>query len=191
MDNPKLRSFLKFLFPASIFFVCGVLGFATKNDPSPVLKTVELMAILGAFGYLIYRIAPKPETRKALFRVQDLAFFATVYVGALLATFVVTDKWQPVRVLESLSMIYVGMVILLLLNKIKLAWLMMVLKFTGMFIAMAGFSYLLTPNISWITVIIWSIILPLMNLANSKKKSEPENPAIPEDAWVTQGIAKF
>jgi hypothetical protein len=191
VGDPKLKSFFRFLLPASIFFFCGVLGFATKGVPSPVIKTLELMVIVGAFGYLMYRIDPKPSARKTFFRPRDLLSLGVVFVGGLLANYVVKDKWEVVKLLQFACLLVVSIFGFRIAERVKLIWLKTVISTLAMSCIFIGFAYLMTPNINWIFVVTYSIMLPMMKLGDSTKKDIPVSQAPEEDAWVKQGIAKF
>lgn len=106
MDQAKLGKILRIFFPVAIFFVCGVLGFSSKDVSSPVLKTVDLMAVIGTFGYLIYRFAPKLDRGTELLSLKDLFIASILFVGSVICAFMLTERWTPIKGFEVSGLFY-------------------------------------------------------------------------------------
>ena len=191
MGNPKLLFFFRVFLPVSIFFICGVFGFATKGVPSPVFKTLELMVIVGSSGYLIYRIDPKPEAGKTMIRSKDLLQLGVVFIGVLLVVYVVSDKWQTINVLKFVTLLIGILLAARMAGKVKKQWLRKVLISILFCALMVGFDAIFLESIHWGNIFIASSFLFIPQQTNQKVNESQETSAIEEDPRVAQGIAKF
>ena len=191
MINPKLGKVLKFLLLTWIFLVCGVMGFSANNDPSPILKTLELMTIVGVFGYLLYRIDPKPEAGKTMIRSKDLLQLGVVFIGVLLVVYVVSDKWQTINVLKLVTLLIGILLAARMAGKVHKQCLRKVLISILFCALMVGFDAIFLESIHWGNIFIASSFLFIPQQTNQKENESQETSAIEEDPRVAQGIAKF
>ena len=174
MDTAKRQRIITFILLIAMFFVCGVMGFSASAKPSPVIRTLELMAVVGVFGFLLYRIDPKPESSFLLLRKTDVLVFATFFVGGLTCAFVATEQWHTVKVLE-FELLLVSFVFLdRLISRIASSKLQSFCRFVLLSSGMIVSTLILREKLEWHTVLPYVIIYPLFLSIAKRDRSKDE-----------------
>jgi len=177
VDQAKLGKILRICFPVAIFFVCGVLGFSSKNVSSPVLKTVELMATISTFGYLVYRLAPKLDRGTELLSLKDLFIASILFVCTVICTFIVTERWTPIKGFELSGLCYCLIFTSRIANRLEGGVAQSLWKGLAFGVILIGPGLIFKNKIELSTIIGFLVMFPIVAyidaMARKEGKSEP------------------
>lgn len=149
------------------------MGFSASAKPSPVIRTLELMAVVGVFGFLLYRIDPKPESSFLLLRKTDVLVFATLFVGGLTCAFVATEQWHTVKVLEFVLLLFSSVFFARLISRIASSKLQSFCQFVLLSSGMIIMNQILREKLEWHTVLSNVILYPLfLNIAKRDRSKD-------------------
>ncbi len=192
MDQAKLGTTLRILVPLAIFFVCGVAGFSVNNALSPVLKTVEIMAVVCSFGYLIYRIDPKPEARKYLISLRDCYILSIVFACTITCAFIVTGHCLPIKGFQVSGLVFFLISMSRLVSRLNQGFIQSLLKALSVFGTMIGSEFVFKTKVDPFLIAGLGTMIPIFALIDAKtSKAGRPGRISQEDIPVLKGIAKF